>query len=539
MLDAFFPLVPSESVVILAGALAGVGRPQRLPRHPRRLGGRRGRRQHLLRDRQVGRRAHGEAAVPEREGAAGASTGPSGSSRNAGATSSSWRGSSRSAARPSRSRPATRRGCRGTGSSATTSLAGGIWATYATMLGYIGGKQFEEQPWKGVLVGLGIAFSVAFAIESSAVPGQEGAAGAVRPIPSEDPRHGCERVPRLGAPALAPGATGERVEIRDAGPCGTCSAHCGRRSSSTPPIVRMATAPARSSSTAPRTLPARPRPWARGSSTSRPTSSSTAARERRTSRPTRRRPARTTGVRRPRRRTRVAAPRPAPCSSGRRSSSAGPGHAPSKHELAARNPEATFFEDEIRSPVQVGDLAARCSSSQPSSSPGAQRRRSGRRLARRPRRARHRPDGPPRAGAAGRPLDCALDSSRARALLRDGLRGVREVSVRSELDEQDDSRRQARARTVSTRARSRSPPSARPAPRLAGLPRSPMKARSICWSTVAGPLAEVVAGASGASVLSGGGARHAVDRQLVEPLVLDVLQFCSPRSKTPTPSGRS
>ena len=33
------------------------------------------------------------------------------------------------------------------------------------MLGYIGGKQFEEQPWKGVLVGLGIAFSVAFVIE--------------------------------------------------------------------------------------------------------------------------------------------------------------------------------------------------------------------------------------------------------------------------------------------------------------------------------------------------------------------------------------
>jgi membrane-associated protein len=44
-------------------------------------------------------------------------------------------------------------------------IAGGLWATYATMLGYIGGKQFEEQPWKGVLVGLALAFSVAFAIE--------------------------------------------------------------------------------------------------------------------------------------------------------------------------------------------------------------------------------------------------------------------------------------------------------------------------------------------------------------------------------------
>ena len=44
-------------------------------------------------------------------------------------------------------------------------LAGGLWATYATMLGYIGGKQFEEQPWKGVVLGLAIAFSVAFLVE--------------------------------------------------------------------------------------------------------------------------------------------------------------------------------------------------------------------------------------------------------------------------------------------------------------------------------------------------------------------------------------
>ena len=44
-------------------------------------------------------------------------------------------------------------------------VAGGVWATYATMLGYLGGKQFEEQPWKGVVIGLGIAFGVAFTVE--------------------------------------------------------------------------------------------------------------------------------------------------------------------------------------------------------------------------------------------------------------------------------------------------------------------------------------------------------------------------------------
>ena len=44
-------------------------------------------------------------------------------------------------------------------------IAGVLWATYATMLGYVGGKQFEEQPWKGVVLGIGIAFAIAFTVE--------------------------------------------------------------------------------------------------------------------------------------------------------------------------------------------------------------------------------------------------------------------------------------------------------------------------------------------------------------------------------------
>ncbi len=32
-------------------------------------------------------------------------------------------------------------------------IAGLIWGTYAAMLGYVGGKQFEEEPWKGLLLG--------------------------------------------------------------------------------------------------------------------------------------------------------------------------------------------------------------------------------------------------------------------------------------------------------------------------------------------------------------------------------------------------
>jgi membrane protein DedA with SNARE-associated domain len=44
-------------------------------------------------------------------------------------------------------------------------VAGVVWATYAALLGYIGGSQFEEEPWKGVLLGLAIAFGVALAVE--------------------------------------------------------------------------------------------------------------------------------------------------------------------------------------------------------------------------------------------------------------------------------------------------------------------------------------------------------------------------------------
>ena len=106
----------------------------------------------------------------------------------------------------------------------------------------------------------------------------------------------------------------------------------------------------------------------------------------------------------------------------------GPGHAPSKHELAARNPDATFFEDEIRSPVQVGDLAAAVLElaalelSGPLNVAGADD-------VSRADLAELFIGGPVRRAPApaGRPLDCSLDSSRARTLLSTRLRGVREL----------------------------------------------------------------------------------------------------------------
>ena len=106
----------------------------------------------------------------------------------------------------------------------------------------------------------------------------------------------------------------------------------------------------------------------------------------------------------------------------------GPGHAPSKHEVVALDPEAMFYDDEIRSPVQVGDLAAAVLElaalgiSGPLNVAGADdvsRAELAELVAGRS--VRHAPAPP------GRPLDCSLDSSRARSLLGTELRGVRAV----------------------------------------------------------------------------------------------------------------
>jgi len=44
-------------------------------------------------------------------------------------------------------------------------IAGTLWGTYAALLGYIGGKQFEDQPWKGLLVAFAVAVGVSVSVE--------------------------------------------------------------------------------------------------------------------------------------------------------------------------------------------------------------------------------------------------------------------------------------------------------------------------------------------------------------------------------------
>jgi dTDP-4-dehydrorhamnose reductase len=104
------------------------------------------------------------------------------------------------------------------------------------------------------------------------------------------------------------------------------------------------------------------------------------------------------------------------------------GAVPSKHELAALDPALTFYTDEIRCPVHVGDLAAALLElaaldlSGPLHVAGADavsRAELAERLAGRPVATS---EAPPQ-----RPLDCSLDSSRAQGLLRTRLRGAREV----------------------------------------------------------------------------------------------------------------
>lgn len=45
-------------------------------------------------------------------------------------------------------------------------VAGLVWATYATMLGYVGGRTFEENPFKGFLLAFVVALGIAGVIEA-------------------------------------------------------------------------------------------------------------------------------------------------------------------------------------------------------------------------------------------------------------------------------------------------------------------------------------------------------------------------------------
>lgn len=106
----------------------------------------------------------------------------------------------------------------------------------------------------------------------------------------------------------------------------------------------------------------------------------------------------------------------------------GSGSASSKHEQVALDTAMTFFEDEIRCPIQVGDLAGALLELAALDVVGVLHVAGADAISRAD--LAELVAGCPvlRAPApVGRPLDCSLDSSRARSLLRTELRGVRTV----------------------------------------------------------------------------------------------------------------
>ncbi len=104
----------------------------------------------------------------------------------------------------------------------------------------------------------------------------------------------------------------------------------------------------------------------------------------------------------------------------------GVGSEPSKHELAAVDPSFTFYEDEVRSPIQVTDLARALLELVASDPSGVLHVAGADDVSRADLAELIRGDPVRRAPAPPeRPLDCSLDSSQANALLRTELRGVR------------------------------------------------------------------------------------------------------------------
>jgi membrane protein DedA with SNARE-associated domain len=70
-------------------------------------------------------------------------------------------------------------------------VAAAFWACYGGLIGYFGGKAFEDSPGKGILVALGIALVIAGAIEAVRWLRRRSRAGepparAREPVPGED-----------------------------------------------------------------------------------------------------------------------------------------------------------------------------------------------------------------------------------------------------------------------------------------------------------------------------------------------------------------
>jgi len=64
-------------------------------------------------------------------------------------------------------------------------LAGVSWSVYSVLVGYIGGVAFEEDPFKGLLLGLGIALGITTVVETVRYV-RKRRAGAPQPVMEEE-----------------------------------------------------------------------------------------------------------------------------------------------------------------------------------------------------------------------------------------------------------------------------------------------------------------------------------------------------------------
>jgi membrane-associated protein len=64
-------------------------------------------------------------------------------------------------------------------------IAAAIWGSYAALLGYFGGKQFEEEPWKGLIAAFVIAVSLALLVELIRHQRAKRRAGAAEAAPAD------------------------------------------------------------------------------------------------------------------------------------------------------------------------------------------------------------------------------------------------------------------------------------------------------------------------------------------------------------------
>jgi membrane-associated protein len=162
-LDAFFPIVPSESLVITAGVFAASGEPNlfgviavsalgafigdHISYFIGRFAGEKAMHRAKPGSRRAAAWARGHKLLTERGGAflvvcryiPGARTAVT---LTAGAV-----------------------GYRLRSFSFFDGIAALSWGTYSALVGYVGGEAFEESPWKGLALGLGIALTVTFTVE--------------------------------------------------------------------------------------------------------------------------------------------------------------------------------------------------------------------------------------------------------------------------------------------------------------------------------------------------------------------------------------